>query len=110
MLQVIAIVDFCVALAVLIYPTPLLVPRRLWPWPCAICPIHRVIVPALLLWMTFWGLATAASRMTALGYPNGMYAYPELIVRGSHFLGPLALWCLFRAIPRSTACGRSLTS
>lgn len=105
MLKVIAIVDFCVALAVLIYPTPILVPRKLWASPCRICAIRRVIVPLLMLWLAFWGLLTALSRMASLGYTEGMSEYLELLVRSPHVLGPLALWALFSATYRPWACG-----
>ena len=112
MLHVIAIVDFCVAAAVLIYPRPLLVPRRVWASPCRVCAIRRVIVPALCLWLATWGLLTAASRMTSLGYPEMMSEYVEVLVRTSHVLGPIALWCLFSATygPRSCAAERGVDS
>ena len=104
MLHVIAIVDFCVAAAVLIYPRPLLVPRWLWASPCRVCAIRRVIVPALCLWLALWGLVTAASRMTSLGYPEAMSEYFEVLVRTSHVLGPLALWWLFSATYEGRSC------
>lgn len=104
MLHVIAIVDFCVAAAILIYPRPLLVPRRLWASPCRICAIRRVIVPVLCLWLALWGLLTAASRMTSLGHPEMMSEYVEVVVRTSHVLGPLALWGLFSATYGPRAC------
>ncbi len=66
-LRVIGVVDFAVAAAVLFRPL-------------------RVV----LLWAAFWGLVTALSRMTAYGASF----YPELLVRFSHFLVPLALWRL----------------
>jgi len=104
MLHVIAIVDFCVALAVLIYPRPLLMPRAWWASPCPVCPIRRVIVPSLMIWLSFWGLLTALSRIFALGLPTGLGQYPELLIRASHVLGPLALWCLFACTYRSVPC------
>lgn len=94
LMKVIAIVDFAVALAVLVYPRPVLVPQRFWKNPCANCAIRRVILPALLLWLAFWGLITALSRLTALGLPLGLEQYPELLIRAAHYLGPLALWGL----------------
>lgn len=47
--------------------------------------------PALLWWIVAWGLITALSRMTSLGWG----AYPEVLTRSTHFLVPLALvhWC-----------------
>ncbi|MFU8848480.1 MAG: hypothetical protein ACNA77_07160 [Opitutales bacterium] len=98
LLKWIAVIDFCVALAVLVYPIPLLVPRSLWAGPCRICPIRRGILPGLMCWLALWGLVTALSRMTSLGLPTGLWQYPELLLRGSHFLGPLALWALFAAM------------
>lgn len=67
-LTVIGIVDLIVAVLVLVRPHP-----------------------ALLWWLAAWGLITALSRMTSLGWG----AYPELLNRASHFLVPmvLALWC-----------------
>jgi len=56
-----------------------------------------IIVAALLLagrwrpllgWLAFWGLITAVSRVTALG----IMSYPEILVRASHYLTPLAVW------------------
>ncbi|MEX2578444.1 MAG: hypothetical protein WD342_05240 [Verrucomicrobiales bacterium] len=43
--------------------------------------------PALLWSLAAWGLITALSRMTSLGW----IAYPELLTRATHFLVPLAL-------------------
>jgi hypothetical protein len=68
-LQVIGIVDLGVAAAIL-----LRVPR------------------ALLWWAAIWGAVTAFSRMTAFGWG----AYPEVLVRASHILGPVAVWLLAR--------------
>ncbi len=104
MLKVIAVVDFCVALAVLIYPTPLFVPRRLWASPCRICAIRRVIVPGLMVWLALWGLLTALSRMTAMRPSEALSEYPEVLVRVPHILGPLALWGLFSALYRAGSC------
>lgn len=42
---------------------------------------------ALLMWMCFWGLATALSRPIAMGFAS----YPDVLVRASHFLSPLAI-------------------
>lgn len=44
----------------------------------------------LLGWMAFWAGLAAASRLTA----HGWGAYPELLVRSSYFLAPLAVWAL----------------
>jgi hypothetical protein len=41
----------------------------------------------LLGWMALWGLVTALSRMTAYGWG----AYPEVLLRATHFMVPLAL-------------------
>ncbi len=43
--------------------------------------------PALLWWMAVWGLVTALSRMTSLGWE----AYRDVLVRASHFLVPMIL-------------------
>ncbi len=103
-LKVIAVIDFCVALAALIYPRPLLVPHRFWASPCRDCAIRRVIVPGLMIWLAFWGLITALSRMTAMRPSEALSEYPELLVRVPHVLGPLALWCLFAATYRTRTC------
>lgn len=63
-LQVIGVVDIIVAVALLIRP-----------W------------KAILWWMAFWGLLTAFSRITTLGWG----AYFEVLLRASHILAPLAL-------------------
>lgn len=102
-LTIIGVVDICVALALLVYPVPLGIPRRLWADPCRICPIRRVIMPTLLGWMAFWGLVTALARVTALGIPVGLQQYTEVLMRAPHFLGPLALLLLLRYAPRE-AC------
>lgn len=109
-LQVIGVVDIAVALAVLIYPTPLFVPRRFWANPCASCPIRQTIVPLLFGWAAFWGFVTAASRMTSLGLIGGLPQYVELLDRASHFLGPLALWWLYSAMSPRTDCSRQTAS
>lgn len=109
LLWIIGVVDICVALALLIYPVPLGVPRRVWADPCRVCPIRRIIVPSLLGWMAFWGLVTALSRMTAQGMPRGLGEYPELLVRASHYLGPIALMLLLLHAP-GMACRRSRQS
>jgi hypothetical protein len=44
----------------------------------------------LLVWLCFWSTVTAFSRMTALGVGS----YPEVLLRSSHILAPVALWCL----------------
>lgn len=87
-------IDFGVALAVLIFPTPLFIPRRFWASPSQHSLIRRAVVPTLMLWLAAWGLVTALSRITALGLPTGLSQYPELLIRTSHMLGPLALWAL----------------
>jgi hypothetical protein len=48
----------------------------------------------LLAWLCFWSAVTAFSRMTALGAGS----YPEVLLRASHILAPLALWCLGTAL------------
>jgi len=68
-LRVIGIVDLGVAAAIL-----LRVPR----W--------------MLWWAAAWGAITALSRLTAFGWG----AYPELLVRTSHILGPVAVVLLVR--------------
>ena len=69
-LLVIGYVDIAVALALLIWPrTPIL-------W-----------------WAAFWGGLTALSRVTAYGFG----AYPDVVVRATHVLVPLALGMLARA-------------
>jgi hypothetical protein len=103
-LKVIGVADLAVALALVIYPVPMFVPRALWANPCAVCPIRRTIMPLLLGWAAMWGLVTAASRMTSLGWSSGLPQYPELLDRASHFLGPLALWYLYAAADRPPAC------
>ncbi|ERM84184.1 hypothetical protein P872_15485 [Rhodonellum psychrophilum GCM71 = DSM 17998] len=52
----------------------------------------------LLLWMAFWGLVTASSRITELGW--GMY--PEVLSRAAHFGIPLTLIFLDRCIKKET--------
>lgn len=94
MMKVIAVVDFVVALAVLVLPTPVLMPQRWWRAPAPRGLVRRVIVPALLLWLALWGFITALSRLAALGFPLGWSQYPDLLVRASHYLAPLALWGL----------------
>lgn len=72
-LEIIGVVDFLVAGAILIFP-------------------NRVV----LGWAAFWAALTAFSRMTA----GGWGAYPEVLLRASYFLGPIALWLL---LARTTA-------
>jgi hypothetical protein len=67
MLKAIAIVDFIVAGLILV---------RAW--------------PALLAWLCFWSLITALSRMTTYG----VMSFPELLVRSSHIMAPLAVYAL----------------
>ncbi len=66
-LKTIAIVDFLAAMLVLVRP-----------W------------PPLLAWLALWGLVTALARPVSLGFAS----YPEVLLRGSHFLAPLAVACL----------------
>jgi hypothetical protein len=51
--------------------------------------------PAVLAWAAFWAALTAFSRVTA----NGWGAYPDVLLRATYFLGPLALWRLQRSSP-----------
>jgi hypothetical protein len=103
-LKIIAMVDFGVALALLVYPVPLFLPRRWWAEPCAGCPIRRTVLPALLAWTACWGFVTAGSRIASLGWVSGLPQYPELLDRASHFLAPLALWCLYAAEKAPAIC------
>lgn len=50
---------------------------------------------ALLWWMAAWGLITALSRLTA----NGWGAYPELLLRTTHFVVPFVLLKYRKTIP-----------
>lgn len=68
-LKVIGVVDIAVAALVLIRP-----------------------FPAVLFWMAFWGFITAMARVTTFG-PD---VYYEVLLRFSHFLAPLAVFCLIR--------------
>lgn len=52
----------------------------------------------LLAWMCFWGLITALSRTFAFGVAS----YPEVLVRASHFVAPVALWLLLARTRPST--------
>src|SRR5690606_13547171 len=45
---------------------------------------------ALLAWLCLWSTVTACSRMTS----NGVMSYPEVLLRASHILAPVAVWCL----------------
>ena len=47
---------------------------------------------AIAVYMAFWGLLTALSRMTA----GGLEWWPEVGLRVSHFGGPLVLWLMWR--------------
>ncbi len=47
--------------------------------------------PPILIWMSFWGLLTALSRPLSLG----LGSYPEVLLRASHVLAPIALWLLY---------------
>lgn len=44
-------------------------------------------LPALLWWMAIWGLVTALSRMTSLGWD----AYRDVLIRATHFVVPFVL-------------------
>lgn len=57
----------------------------------------------LLVWMAFWGLVTALSRVTAYG----MEAYIEVLLRAPHFLIPLALLGTVRAVPLAPSASGS---
>ncbi|MEX1049689.1 MAG: hypothetical protein WED15_09180 [Akkermansiaceae bacterium] len=82
MLKIIAAIDIIAAALVLLHPSPVLV-----------------------AWLSFWGLVTALSRPISLGFAS----YPEVLLRASHVLAPLALACLIaeiarlRRAPRQTA-------
>lgn len=67
MLKTIAVIDFIVAGMVLFSTAP---------W--------------ILGWLCFWGLVTALSRPLSLGFNS----YPEVLLRASHFIAPLAVWWL----------------
>jgi len=66
-LKGIGILDFVVALLVLIRPKK-----------------------EVLFWALFWGTLTAFSRVTAVGTA----AYIEVLLRASHMIAPLALWII----------------
>lgn len=66
-LKSIAAVDFIVAAWVLLRPSRI-----------------------LLGWLCFWGLVTALARPLTLG----AMSYPEVLLRASHVLAPLAVWLL----------------
>ncbi|MDF1798689.1 MAG: hypothetical protein P1V81_05900 [Planctomycetota bacterium] len=53
---------------------------------------------AVALYMAFWGLLTALSRVTA----GGLEWWPEVGLRVSHIGGPLVLWMIWRARPLAT--------
>jgi len=55
----------------------------------------------LLAWLCFWGLVTALSRPLSAG----LQSYPEVLLRASHFLGPVALWWLILARNQWKATG-----
>lgn len=105
-LKAIALVDFAVALAALLSPAAFLLAarRRRQPSPAGAPATppgrgwRRAWAPTLFLWLAFWGLVTALSRMVSLGYPGGMSEYPEVLLRASHVVGPLALWALCNGI------------
>ena len=46
--------------------------------------------PVLLAWMAIWGLVTALSRVTSLGWDS----YRDVLIRATHFIVPFVLlWC-----------------
>jgi hypothetical protein len=69
-LKTIAVIDFVVAAWVLVRPSRI-----------------------LLGWLCFWGLVTALARPLTLG----AMAYPDVLLRASHVLAPLAVWLLLPA-------------
>jgi len=71
LLRIIGIVDVAVAFVVLIRP-------------------YR----GVLYWMAFWGLITALARVTTYGFD----VYYEVLVRFPHFLAPLAVVFLVKAV------------
>lgn len=97
-LKVIGTVDIAAAIALVLLPTPILTPAKWWPRFTSSGVIPRVLVPALLVWLATWGLVTAMSRMTALGWPTGLTAYTDVLVRSSHCLAPLAIWMIDAAV------------
>lgn len=74
LLNIIALVDWLVAALVIIHPS----------------------LP-LVSWLSFWGLVTALARPLSLG----IMSYPEVLVRAPHFLAPLALYGLVKALCRA---------
>jgi hypothetical protein len=51
----------------------------------------------LLAWLCIWALVTALSRPVSLGFQS----YPEVLLRASHFLAPVALWWLAKSRHRT---------
>ncbi|MCC5844342.1 MAG: hypothetical protein JJU05_08840 [Verrucomicrobia bacterium] len=94
-LKGIAVVDWVVALALLLYPNPPFAPDSFWNRFPKAAAARRRLVPPLLFWLAGWGLVTALSRLTGPGLPVGFSQYPALLTRASHYLGPLALYVLF---------------
>ena len=75
-LTIIGIVDIVIAVAI-------------------VCGRYRSIA----LWMAFWGILTAFSRVTALGWGK----YPEILLRAAHAGAPLALFVYWQwGIPRTS--------
>lgn len=95
-LKGIGLVDFIVAFAVLIMPLAVYIFHSLFSASANAAAIQNRLMTVLTLWLSLWGLVTALSRMTALGYPSGLYQYPELLIRAPHVLGPLALLFMLR--------------
>lgn len=79
LLKGIAIVDVIVAVLVLLHTSP-----------------------ALLGWLCLWGLVTALSRPVSLGFAS----YPEVLLRASHVLAPLAVGLLVAAIRAEKVAAR----
>lgn len=52
----------------------------------------------LLIWLSFWGLITALARPLTLGFAS----YPEVLMRASHFLAPLALGALLISLKKTS--------
>lgn len=50
--------------------------------------------PAVLYWMALWGLITALARVTTFGIGH----HHEVLVRSAHFLAPLAMLFILRAL------------
>lgn len=60
----------------------------------------------VLAWLCFWAAITAFSRPLSLGWGS----YPEVLLRASHILAPIALGCLLQSNWRETAASRKAAS